>query len=82
MPPEVLVSVSQIDDYNKLADTIASHLTLKSDEEANSLEGRTLKDRFNKILEFMDSEITLLEVENKIKSRVKTNGKKSQKSII
>ena len=79
VPPEVLVSVSQIDDYNKLADTIASHLTLKIDEKQILLEGRTLKDRFNKILEFMDSEITLLEVENKIKSRVKKQMEKSQK---
>lgn len=79
MPPEVLVSVSQIEDYNKLADTIASHLSLKINEKQALLEGKTLKDRFNKILEFMDAEITLLEVENKIKSRVKKQMEKSQK---
>lgn len=79
VPPEVLVSVSQIEDYNKLADTIASHLSLKINEKQALLEGRTLKERFNKILEFMDAEITLLEVENKIKSRVKKQMEKSQK---
>lgn len=79
VPPEVLVSVSQIEDYNKLADTIASHLSLKINEKQVLLEGKTLKDRFNKILEFMDAEITLLEVENKIKSRVKKQMEKSQK---
>lgn len=79
VPPEVLVSVSQIEDYNKLADTIASHLSLKINEKQALLEGKTLKDCFNKILEFMDAEITLLEVENKIKSRVKKQMEKSQK---
>ena len=79
VPPEVLVSVSQIEDYNKLADTIASHLSLKINEKQALLEGKTLKDRFNKILEFMDAEITLLEVENKIKSRVKKQMEKSQR---
>lgn len=78
-PPEVLVSVSQIDDLNKLADTIASHLSLKIEEKQALLECITLKERFNKLLELMDSEITLLEVENKIKTRVKKQMEKSQK---
>lgn len=78
-PPEVLVSVNQIEDYSKLADTIASHLALKIGDKQALLEGRTLKERFEKILGFMDSEITLLEVENKIKSRVKKQMEKSQK---
>lgn len=78
-PPEVLVSVSQIDDLNKLADTIASHLSLKIEEKQALLECVTLKERFHKLLELMDSEITLLEVENKIKTRVKKQMEKSQK---
>lgn len=78
-PPEVLVSVNQIEDYSKLADTIASHLALKIADKQTLLEGRTLKERFEKILGFMDAEITLLEVENKIKSRVKKQMEKSQK---
>lgn len=78
-PPEVLVSVNQIEDNSKLADTIASHLALKIADKQALLEGRTLKERFEKILGFMDAEITLLEVENKIKSRVKKQMEKSQK---
>ncbi len=79
VPPEVFVSVSQVEDLNKLADTIASHLSLKIEEKQALLEGKSLKDRFEKILEYMDAEITLLEVENKIKSRVKKQMEKSQK---
>lgn len=79
IPPEVLVAVNQIEDYSKLADTIASHLSLKIADKQELLEGKTLKDRFEKILGFMDAEVTLLEVENKIKSRVKKQMEKSQK---
>ncbi|MDO4184797.1 MAG: endopeptidase La [Rhodospirillales bacterium] len=78
-PPEVLVSVSQIDDLTKLADTIASHLSLKIEEKQSLLESISLKDRFHKLLELMNSEMTLLEVENKIKTRVKKQMEKSQK---
>ncbi len=78
-PPEVLVAVNQIDDYGKLADTIASHLALKIADKQALLEGATLSERFEKILEFMDAEITMLEVENKIRNRVKKQMEKSQK---
>ena len=78
-PPEVLVAVNQIDDFSKLADTIASHLSLKIADKQALLEGATLSERFEKILGFMDAEITLLEVENKIKNRVKKQMEKSQK---
>ena len=78
-PPEVLVSVNQIEDYGKLADTIAAHLSLKISEKQALLEGKTLAERFEKILGFMDAELTGLEVENKIKTRVKKQMEKSQK---
>lgn len=78
-PPEVLMAVNQIEDYSKLADTIASHLALKIADKQALLEGSTLNERFEKILGFMDAEITLLEVENKIKNRVKKQMEKSQK---
>lgn len=78
-PPEVLVSVNQIDDYGKLADTIAAHLSLKISEKQALLEGKTLTERFERILGFMDSELTVLEIENKIKTRVKKQMEKSQK---
>ncbi|MFV0627478.1 MAG: endopeptidase La [Alphaproteobacteria bacterium] len=79
VPPEVLVSVSQVKDYSKLADTIASHMSLKISEKQELLEARSLKSRFEKILEFMGEEITLLEVENKIRSRVRKQMEKNQK---
>ena len=79
IPPEVVVSVNQIEEYAKLADTIASHLALKIADKQALLEGQTLQDRFEKILGFMDAEIALLEVENKIKNRVKKQMEKSQK---
>lgn len=78
-PPDVLVSVNQIADYGKLADTIASHLPLKIADKQALLEAVSLKSRFEKILGFMDAEITLLEVENKIKTRVKKQMERSQK---
>ncbi|MBE6447714.1 MAG: endopeptidase La [Alphaproteobacteria bacterium] len=77
--PEVLVAVSQISDYSKLADTIASHLSLKIADKQALLEGSTLNERFEKILGFMDAEITMLEVENRIRNRVKKQMEKSQK---
>ncbi len=76
-PPEVLVSVNQLKDYAKMADTIAAHLSLKIEDKQALLEGKTLADRFEKILEFMNSELTVLEVENRIKSRVKKQMEKS-----
>ena len=79
IPPEVVVAVNQIEEYGKLADTIASHLALKIADKQALLEGQTLEDRLEKILGFMNSEITLLEVENKIKNRVKKQMEKSQK---
>lgn len=79
IPPEVLVSLNQIDDWGKMADTIASHLSLKIADKQALLEAATLKNRFEKLLAFLNSEITMLEVENRIKSRVKKQMEKSQK---
>ncbi len=79
IPPEVMVSVNQIDDYAKLADTIASHLSLKIADKQALLEGKTLSERFEMLLGFMDAEITVLEVENRIRNRVRKQMEKSQK---
>ena len=78
-PPEVLFSVNQIEDYTKLADTIASHLALKIADKQALLEGKSLYERFEKLLGFMDAEITMLEVENRIRNRVRKQMEKSQK---
>ena len=79
IPPEVVSSVSQIEDYAKLADTIASHLSLKINDKQALLEGKTLSERFEMLLGFMDAEITVLEVENRIRNRVRKQMEKSQK---
>ena len=78
-PPEVLVSVNQIEDYTKLADTIAAHLALKITDKQALLEGKSLAERFEMLLGFMDAEITMLEVENRIRNRVRKQMEKSQK---
>ena len=76
---EIMNSLNQIEDYGKLADTIASHLALKIEQKQDLLEASSLKDRFEKILSFIDAEIAMFEVENKIKNRVKKQMEKSQK---
>lgn len=73
------MAVNQIEDYGKLADTIASHLSLKIADKQALLEAAGLKERFEKILGLMDGEIALMEVENRIKNRVKKQMEKSQK---
>ncbi len=79
LPPEVLMSVNQITDNTKLADTIASHLSLKIADKQALLEGKSLSERFELLLGFMDAEITMLEVENRIRNRVRKQMEKSQK---
>lgn len=79
IPAEVLVSINQIEDLSKMADTIASHLSLKIADKQELLEAQSLKEQFEKILGFMNAEITMLEVENRIKTRVKKQMEKSQK---
>ena len=79
IPPEVLVSVSQIDNSSKLADTIASHLTLKIPEKQELLECPTTQERLEKIYGFMESEIGVLQVEKRIRNRVKRQMEKTQR---
>ena len=77
--PDVIVAIHQIEDYSKLADTIASHISLKMEDKQALLEAKDLKARFEKLLGIMDAEMAMIEVENKIKSRVKKQMEKSQK---
>lgn len=77
--PDVIVAVRQIEDFSKLADTIASHINLKVEDKQALLEAKDLKERFEKLLGFMDAEMSMIEMENKIKNRVKKQMEKSQK---
>ncbi|MBA5776493.1 endopeptidase La [Stappia sp. F7233] len=77
--PEVLGAVSQIDDYSKLADTIASHLAVKIPEKQEILGIVSVAGRLERVLGLMESEISVLQVEKRIRSRVKRQMEKTQR---
>jgi ATP-dependent Lon protease len=79
VPPEVMASVSQIEDASKLADTIAAHLSVKLSEKQELLEMKTVMERLERIFAFMEGEIGVLQVEKKIRSRVKRQMEKTQR---
>ena len=79
VPPEVMVSLSQIDDPSKLADTVAAHLSLKISDKQDLLETASLADRLERLYGFMESEISVLQVEKRIRSRVKRQMEKTQR---
>ena len=78
-PPEVLVSINQIENAGKLSDTIASHLALKIVDKQSLLESNSIIERFEKIFSFMESEIGVLQIEKKIRNRVKRQMEKTQR---
>ena len=77
--PEVLSSINQIDDYSKLADTVVAHLALKISDKQEILELDNVFERLEKIFSFMDGEISVLQVEKKIRNRVKRQMEKTQR---
>jgi ATP-dependent Lon protease len=77
--PEVVGAASQIEDYSKLADTVASHLSIKIVEKQEMLETTSVKLRLEKALGFMEGEISVLQVEKRIRSRVKRQMEKTQR---
>ncbi len=77
--PEVVAAVTQIDDYGKLADTIASHLAVKLADKQAILEIHSIAKRFEKCLALMESEISVLQVEKRIRTRVKRQMEKTQR---
>ena len=79
IPPEVQISLSQIEDPSKLADTVASHLTLKVAEKQELLEFGGVAERLERIYGFMEAEIGILQVEKKIRGRVKRQMEKTQR---
>ncbi len=79
VPPEVLGSVSQIEGYSRLADTIASHLAVKIAEKQKLLEIPSITARLERVYSMMESEISVLQVEKKIRSRVKRQMEKTQR---
>src|SRR3989442_2426480 len=79
VPPEVVGVVQQIEDYAKLADTVASHLALKIPDRQAILETTAVTERLEKVLGLMDGEISVLQVEKRIRNRVKRQIEKTQR---
>jgi ATP-dependent Lon protease len=77
--PEVVSAVTQIEDPSKLADTIASHLAVKISDKQEVLATPTVAQRLEKVLGLMESEISVLQVEKRIRTRVKRQMEKTQR---
>jgi ATP-dependent Lon protease len=79
IPSEVLATASQSEDPSKLADTIASHLALKIDDKQQLLSSVSVVERLERVFNFMEDEISVLQVEKKIRGRVKRQMEKTQR---
>src|SRR5665213_2168382 len=77
--PEVVAAVTQINDYGKLADTVASHLSIKLIDKQHILETTSVAKRLEQCLSMMESEISVLQVEKRIRTRVKRQMEKKQR---
>ena len=79
VPPEVLTSLSSIDDPSRLADTMAAHMSLKLDEKQTVLEMADISARLEHLMGLMESENDLLQIEKRIRGRVKRQMEKNQR---
>ena len=79
IPPEILASLAGIDDAGRMADTIAAHLPLKLEQKQAILEIFDLKGRLDHLMGFLETEIDILQVEKRIRGRVKRQMEKSQR---
>lgn len=79
IPPEILTSLASIDEASRLADTIAAHLTLKLEEKQKILEMVNVAERLEHLLRLMEGEIDILQVEKRIRGRVKRQMEKTQR---
>lgn len=79
IPPDLLLSVSKIDQPEKLADTLASHLAIRVSEKQDILEISNVNDRLERVCAHMEGEITILQTEKRIRGRVKRQMEKSQR---
>lgn len=79
IPPEILTSIAGIDDAGRLADTIAAHLPLKLENKQSVLDLYAVDKRLEKLLEQLEHEVDILQVEKRIRGRVKRQMEKSQR---
>src|SRR5690606_2180815 len=79
IPPEILASLSGIEEAGRLADTIAAHLPLKLEQKQEVLELADVSERLERLLAQLESELDILQVEKRIRGRVKRQMEKSQR---
>ena len=79
IPPEILTSLAGIEDHGRLADTIAAHLSLKIEDKQELLEMLNIEQRLERLLNAIEGEIDLLQVEKRVRGRVKRQMEKSQR---
>jgi ATP-dependent Lon protease len=79
IPPEILASLNGFDDGGRLADTVAAHLPIKIDQKQSILEQLPVGERLEKLLALIESELDILQVEKRIRGRVKRQMEKSQR---
>ena len=79
IPPEIVSTVDSLDDLSKLIDTITGHLPIETKKKQHILETADLKNRAEKILTFIESQLDVVDVEKKIRERVKKQMEKSQR---
>jgi ATP-dependent Lon protease len=79
VPPEILSSLANIDESSRLADTIAAHMAIKLEEKQKILEIVDVRERLEHLIALMESEIDLLQIEKRIRKRVKGQMEKSQR---
>jgi ATP-dependent Lon protease len=79
VPQEAVASIGQITDYAKLADTVAAHIAVKIPDKQQLLEMPSVSERLEKVFAFMEGEISVLQVEKRIRSRVKRQMEKTQR---
>lgn len=79
IPPEVISSLSSIEEPARMADTVAAHMTLKLEDKQQLLEMADVKARIEKLMAFLESEIDIQQIEKRIRSRVKKQMEKSQR---
>ena len=79
IPPELLTSLAGLDDGSRLADAIAAHMAIKLEEKQKALELIDVKERLEHLIKLMEAEIDLLQVEKRLRGRVKSQMEKSQR---
>ncbi len=79
VPPEILSSLSSIEQPGRLADTVAAHMSLKLDQKQSVLEIDSVRQRFEHVMALIESEVDMLQIEKRIRGRVKQQMEKSQR---